>query len=301
MDRKIPFEVVVMGAVQAVICLLMGGASLYFSLTWILADVVGIATGAVGNLTGMGIILGPVIAGFGSFYLFGLYSSLLLLKLNRRGKKFFTIFLVVSSPFLLGRGIWLFPLQLLGGEMAAALPMTLIALNILSIAYLNFTQAKELFVTDQGIDRKEKIYFSVFVMLILAAALFSAMQANQAWQNKLAKERQHQAEIQESYRLEDEKILQEFDTHKTVTVVFDLTYADAHAARRRAQQSDTETRKALNRQFAKENIFDPIGPTDMPNFKIHDNTIQYKVEVTKAGYEKLRANKYARWITLKKK
>jgi len=112
------------------------------------------------------------------------------------------------------------------------------------------------------------------------------------------KERQKAKKVQEFYKLEDMKIQIKFENKKIVSVKFSLTYQDDSEFRQKINNSSMLTRKALNQRLATDKIFEPIGRMDMPSFRMQDNSLNYVVEVTYAGYEKLKSNKYAKWISL---
>ncbi len=147
---------------------------------------------------------------------------------------------------------------------------------------------------------KEKRNFIFFIIIVIVCAAIYAVQANAAWNKQIAAEQQEQARIKEHFRLEDEKILKEFESKEIVSVKFSFNFADDYEAKRKAKTSDLATLGALNVQFVRDHIIDPIGTTDMPSYQVAGNTIEYSAEVTKAGYAKLRKNKYAERISLKK-
>ena len=282
------------GTGLVLIYLPLGVIFLYFGFSLFAADIITIiGTRGGGNLSGLGIILGGLMIVLSRFLLLGFVSGVLLLKRNPEGRTSVIKFLTIVTFLLIlgcGYSVW---------------GMVLIAtFNIASILFLKRPQVQEQFIGTLEFTPKEKRIFILSIAVMLGIALFktfqSGIQASVEWNKKIAVEEEHQAKIRKYYQREDEKILKEFDNKKIVSVRFSFDFADDRESERKAKTSDEAPRKALNIQFVRDHIVDPIGPTDMPSFRIEENTIDYSAEITRAGYEKLRKNKYARWISLKK-
>ncbi len=295
MDKKILMGINVVGIGLALIYLLLGTLSLFDGFTWFAADMIAVTTWGGGNLTGLGVVIGSLIIAVGWFFLSGARSAVLLLKRNLKARKsLIKVLSIASVLMLLYRGYWLFPASWNKWGV-----IFFVLFNFASLAFLLHPRVNEQFTGTEGLTSKEKRIFTLFIVVILALGMFYAVQMNIGSNKKLAAGEEHRAKIRERYQREDEKILKEFASKEIVSVRFSFDFADDRGAEREAASAGKERRAALNIQFVRDHIIDPIGKNDMPSYQMEDNTLNYAAEFTRAGYERLRKNKYARWISLR--
>lgn len=295
--------VTIIGVIQAAICLLAGVPNLLFGFWWFLIDIIAISFGGGGNLTGLGLIIGLPVAGSGIVLLFGFISALLLLKRNPEGRKCTVIVNgIIIFLLLLWPNLVLFSLSTF--TLAPFYLLLLIGLsNLASLIYLTRPRIKVLFTVSATFTSKEIKIITLPAILIFACLIFYVVQQGISskirFDIELKRAEEEARSKKEKYRLMDVAIRKKFESQQIVTVRFDFHYGDDYEAERKAvYAANVKIRKELNKKFVMDNIIIPIGSADMPHFRSDDSSLSYIVEVTKAGYEKLRPNKYVKRIGL---
>ena len=128
-----------------------------------------------------------------------------------------------------------------------------------------------------------------FIPILYGIQSASSVRAkNNAWREKLAKQ-------EAFYRSMDPIIQKKLEVSPTVKLSFYFSFADDWETERKAGQVNVEMRKAINKEFVNKNVIEPMG-ADILHWN-SSNTVEYFVEVNKAGYEKLKNNKHVKWIT----
>ena len=297
MDKKKSFGVTIIGVIQALICLFLGVPSFVGGFSWVLSDVIAIATNGGGNLTGLGLIIGLPIALSGGVFLFGFVSAILMLKRNPKGRKRTIIFMSIATVLLvvgIKVRIFLPMMQPAGSVQYLGLLSLLGTFNVVSIIFLTRPQIREQFIeTDASVKQSKSIKLTALfiIVLIVGWSLFNAIRGNISWNRKVAQEQKHEEELENS---RDRDILREFEKNQHVTVMV------VCKIRQNLHGSSVEAMQAERRQSAMKLIIEPLG-SEISNYTIHpwgDHDVYFVAEVTKDGYERLKHNMHVWKIKL---
>ncbi len=187
MEKKMLVGITIIGVTQILICLFFGAPSFVSGLSWFLADVIVIVTGGGGNLTGLGLIIGLLIAIIGGVFLFGFLQAILLLKLNPKGRTSTIIFMSFAGVLLAKvdlfepTGIFhLGQILKLGITQKLGIIYFVTIFNVISIFYLIRPQISRQFIENKtlgAVFRSEKPFF-IFIMILVAISLYMAIVHN---------------------------------------------------------------------------------------------------------------------------
>ena len=297
-----PVGIKVVGIYLALVSICIGSVCFLLGLSWFLLDAIAILKNNGGNLTGLGIILGFPIAVLGGSVLLGFRIAVGILGRRKKDR----IYAIGLLGLLSGLPIiwpWLFvlPLSFLGINMSFATRYAFSALNLLAIIYLLLPKVKENFIAQDTvvIPSRLKIGFVTYAGILAVAALTFAVRGNMRWQKKQEAYHQKQKEWESFYEAQHREILTAFDSRPSVKVQFYLTFADQTEIKRKAGRASLPERNAINKEFVVSNIINTFTADELIQWTISQrSSIVYYVEVTKTGYEKLKASKYAKWIKM---
>jgi len=145
-----------------------------------------------------------------------------------------------------------------------------------------------------------KIFSFVFVIIIIVIALVMGAWTNYSWNKKVKGYEEKRAKTEQKYIKEAEEISKLFEDNETLVISFSLTYRhDRKYADYTANMSVSE-RGAAHKEFVLENIIEPIDRQYIFYLDDCGSSLEYVVEITKEGYDKLKNNEYVHWISLVK-
>lgn len=286
--------------VEILFSLLIGPTSLVFGLMWALGDTISIVTDVGGNLTGLGLILGPPMILVGFVALYGIVSGLELLQCKERARRFTLIFFgLISIISLTAPGIVSIPLSFLKIQPSIAASFGFVVMSFVFIIYLMSPQVKGRFKHEKTplfSSKLLRLYLALLVLFsLLAFGLVAGSLMNESPENKTYRRQQYQNK--KYYDQQAKLILEDLQKHKTVRIRFHVAYGVQTSLGGQAQRASFAERTKIHDEMMNKYVVDYLKD-DLITSKSANDSVSYFAEVTQTGYYRLRSNQYVKWIKL---